>query len=107
MIKKNHLVGLVAHTNSTSPHSSPHTPTHTHHTPTPHIHIRTPTPHHTHRVTYKKLFDEVECLRLLSTSSVVDPDQLHKLYSEIVTQCSKMGMEFEALSRFVCVDVRA
>ena len=83
----------MAHTNSTSPH--PHTHTH-------HIHT-TPT----HRVTYKKLFDEVECLRLLSTSSVVDPDQLHKLYSEIVTQCSKMGMEFEALSRFVCVDVRA
>ncbi len=44
----------------------------------------------------------MECLRLLSTSSVVDANQLHKLYSEIVTQCSKMGMEFEALSRLVC-----
>lgn len=52
------------------------------------------------RVTHGKLTDEIDCLRLLTTSSIVDQSQLRKFYSEIVSLCSKMGLEFEALSRY-------
>jgi hypothetical protein len=41
----------------------------------------------------------METLRLLTTSTVVDPKQLHKIYSEVVSLCAKMGLELEALSR--------
>jgi hypothetical protein len=42
----------------------------------------------------------METLRLLTTSTVVDPNQLHKIYSEVVSLCAKMGLELEALSRY-------
>jgi hypothetical protein len=41
----------------------------------------------------------METLRLLTTSTVVGPKQLHKIYSEVVSLCAKMGLELEALSR--------
>ena len=52
-----------------------------------------------HRSTHGRISGEMETLRLLTTSTVVDPKQLHKIYSEVVSLCAKMGLELEALSR--------
>lgn len=53
-----------------------------------------------HRSTHAKLSDELDALRTLS-SSALEPSQLHHLHSEVISLKAKMGMELEALSRFV------
>ena len=57
------------------------------------------------RSTHGKISGEMETLRLLTTSTVVDPKQVQKLYSEVVSLCAKMGLELEALERYMYTHV--
>ena len=55
------------------------------------------------RSTHGRISGEMETLRLLTTSTVVDPKQVQKLYSEVVSLCARMGLELEALERYTHV----
>ena len=55
-----------------------------------------------YRSTHGRISGEMETLRLLTTSTVIDPKQLHKIYSEVVSLCAKMGLELQALARQCC-----
>ena len=52
------------------------------------------------RNTYGKVTQELDGLRLLTSSTTIDPKDLQKFYTELVSLNSRMGMELEALSRY-------